>query len=75
MIKIKIKPFATETGTLSQDVKLFTILPQSNRHYAPNDRTIKLFMKGQIDANSVTGGVDDPKFSDVEISNLTEQET
>ena len=32
-------------------------------------------MKGQIDENAVTGGVDDPEFSDVGISNLIEQET
>ena len=32
-------------------------------------------MKGQIDENAVAGGVDDPKFSDVDIHNLIEQET
>ena len=70
-----MKSLATEIGTLSQDVKLFMSLPSSNRHYVLNDRTISLLMKGQIDENAVTGGVDDPKFSDVEISNLIEQET
>ena len=49
---------------------LFMMIPKSNRQYALNDRTINLSMKGQIDTNAVTGGVDDPKFSDVEISNL-----
>ena len=51
------------------------LLPPSNRCYALNDRTINLLMKGQIDETAVTGGVDDPKFSDVEIINLIEQET
>ena len=32
-------------------------------------------MKGQIDENAVTGGADDPEFSDVERSHLIEQET
>ena len=32
-------------------------------------------MKGKIDTNAVKGGVDDPKFSDAEISGLLEQET
>ena len=32
-------------------------------------------MKGQIDENAITGGVDDPEFSDVGMSNLIEQYT
>ena len=32
-------------------------------------------MNGQIDENAVSGGVDDPGFSGIEISNLIEQET
>ena len=32
-------------------------------------------MKGQVDENAVTGGVDDPKFSDVEVSNSIEKAT
>ena len=74
--KIIMKPLATENGTLSQDVNLFMILPKSNtcRYYALNDTTIRLLMNGQIDENAITSGVDDPKFSDVEISNLIEQE-
>ena len=56
LTKIAMKSQATDIGTLSQDVKLFMILPSSNRHYAPNDRTISLLMKGQIDENAVTGG-------------------
>ena len=68
-----MKSLATEIGILSQDVKLFMILPSSNIYYALNDRTSNLLVKGHIDENAVTGGVDDPKFSDVEISNLIEQ--
>ena len=70
-----MKSLATGIGILSQDVKLFMILPSSNIYYALNDRTINLLMKGQIDEIAVTGGVDDPKFNDDEISNLIEQET
>ena len=51
------------------------ILPTSNRYYALNDRTINLSMKGKIDTNAVTGGVDDTKFNDAEISGLLEQDT
>ena len=65
-----MKSLATEIGILSQDVKLFMILPSSNTYYALNGRTINLLMNGQIDENIVTGGIDDPKFSDVEISNI-----
>ena len=72
-----MKSLATEIGILSQDVKLFMILPSSNIYiyiyYDLNYRTINLLMKGQIVEHAVTGGVDDPKFSDVEISNLIEQ--
>ena len=46
------------------------ILPSSNRHYASNDRTTNLLMKGKIDMNAATGEVDAPKFSDAEISGL-----
>ena len=70
-----MEPLATDIGTLSQEVKLFMVLPSSNRYYALNDRAIGLLMKGQIDENVVTGGADDPRFSDVEISNLIEPET
>ena len=70
-----MKSLATEIGILSQYVKLFMILFKSNRHYALNDRTIDLLMKGKIDENAVTGGVDDPGFRYGEISNLIEQET
>ena len=70
-----MKSLAAEIGILSQDVKLFMILPSRSRYYALNDRTINLSMKGQIDENAVTGGVDDPKFNDVEVSNFIEQET
>ena len=31
-------------------------------------------MKGKIDTNAIVGGPDEPKFSDAEISELTEQE-
>ena len=48
-------------------------LPPSNRHYALNDRTINLLMKGNIDMNAVTGEVDAPEFGDAEISSLLEQ--
>ena len=51
------------------------ILPSSNRYYALNDRTINVLMKSQIYENAVTGGVDDPKFSDAEINNIIGQET
>ena len=37
-----MKPLATEIGILSQDVKLFMIVPSSNRYCALNDRTINL---------------------------------
>ena len=40
LIKITMKPLATEIGILSQDVKLFMILHPSNRYYASNERTI-----------------------------------
>ena len=70
-----MKSLATEVGLLSQDVKLFVVLPSGNIYYALNDRTINLLMNGHIDENAVTGGVDDPKFSDVEISNIIKQET
>ena len=75
LIKLPMKSLATEIGVLSQDVKLFMILPKTNRHYALNDRTINVLMKGQIDENAVTGGEDDPEFSDVEMGNFIEQET
>ena len=45
-------------------------LPSSNRHYALNDRTINLLMKGKTDMDAVTGEVDAPKFSDAEVSSL-----
>ena len=51
------------------------ILPTSNKYYVLNDRTINLLMKGNIDTNAVTGGVDEPEFSDAEISWLLDQET
>ena len=50
------------------------ILPSSNRHYALNDRTISLLMKGNIYTNAIIGGPDEPTFSDAEISELLEQE-
>ena len=49
-------------------------LPSSNKHYALNDRTITLLMKGKIDTNAMIGGPGEPTFSDAEISELLEQE-
>ena len=69
-----MKTLATEIGILSEDVKLYMILPSSSRYYALNDRTINLLMKGKIDTNAAMGGKDEPKFSDAEISELIEQE-
>ena len=60
---------------LSDGLKLTMILPSSNRHYALNDRTMNLLMKGKIDTNAIIGGPDEPEFSDAEISELLEQET
>ena len=48
-------------------------LPPSNRHYALNDRTINLLMKGKADMHAVADEVDAPKFSDAEISGLLKQ--
>ena len=70
-----MKPFATEIGILSHDVKLFMISPLSNLHYVLNYTTTSLLMKGQVDESAVTVGVDDPIFSDAEGSNLIEQDT
>ena len=61
---------------MSNDVKLFMILPTRNRYYALNDRTINLLMKGKIDMNAVTEpSAGSPTFSDAEIGSLLEQET
>ena len=65
---------ASRIGVLSEGLKLTMILPSSNRYYALNDRTINLLMKGNIDTYAIIGGLDEPKFSDAEISELIEQE-
>ena len=74
LTKINIKTLATKIGIVSEDVKLYMILPSSGRYYALNDRTITLLMKGKLDTNAVMGVKDEPTFSDVELSELIEQE-
>ena len=75
LTKINITTLTTKLDLLSNDVNIMMTLPSSNRHYAVNDRTINLLMKGKIDMDAVTDGVDAPKFSDAEISSLLEQDT
>ena len=75
LTKIYIRALASRIGVLSEGLNLTMILPSSNRYYALNDRIINLSMKCKIDTNAIIGGLDEPKFSDAEISELREQET
>ena len=45
---------ATQIGALSEDVKLYMRLPTAQRYSALNDRTINLFIKGQVDMSATT---------------------
>ena len=38
LTKIRTKTLATQLDLLSNDIRLFMVLPSSNRHYALNDR-------------------------------------
>ena len=54
--KSNIKKVAKRIGVLSEEVKMYMYLPAAKRHYALNDRTINLLMKGRIDMGATTGG-------------------
>ena len=78
LTKINIKSLATDLSSLSNDVKLFMKLLTSERHYALNDRTINLLLKGNIDmtaSTSMKDGGNDAKGSDAEIVDLLDFET
>ena len=74
LTKMNIKTLATQLDLLSNGRQVFMVLPSSNRHYALHDRTLHLLRKGKIDTDAITGGPDEPTFSDAEISELPEQE-
>ena len=48
LTRIKITTLATQLDVLSSDVKLFMVLPSSNRHYALNDIILNLLGKDNI---------------------------
>ena len=54
LAKIKINTSSKKIGLLSEDVKMYMYLLNPKRHYALNDRTINLLMKGDIDMNATT---------------------
>ena len=69
---------ASDLSNLSNDVKLFMKRLTAERHYALNDRTINLLMKGNIDmtaSTSMKDGGNDAKGSDEDIVDLLEIET
>ena len=67
-INITKKTLTTQLGLLSNDVRLFMVLPSSDRYYGLNDRTINILMKGKINTNAAIGGPDGPTFSNAEMN-------
>ena len=68
---------ASDLSNLSNDVKLFMKLLTAERHYALNDRTINLLLKGNIDmtaSTSMKDGGNDAKGSDEDIVDLLDIE-
>ena len=75
---ININSLASDLSNVSNDVKLFMKLLTAERHYALNDRTINLLLKGNIDmtaSTSMKDGTNDAKGSDEDIVDLLDIET
>ena len=78
--KITINKLAKRIGVLSGDIKMYMCLPNAQKYYALNDRTINLLMKSNVGMSATT----DPSgpahskdgFSDAEVREIvkTEQE-
>ena len=76
MTKINIKALATDLGQLSDDIKMYMKLLTADRHYALNDRTINLLLKGDIDMNAVEDAEGHKiSESDAEVVAIIDQET
>ena len=57
---------------------MYVYLSNAKRHYALNDRTINLLMKGNVDMSATTGEAgegDKSTFSDAEVMEIAKKET